>query len=105
MTNTPRGEGPDPTQPLGPGYSGYHDPAYAGQSPYDLPYQQPLPPDTTRQLPAYSPYGYNPYGTGQYGTGQYGQPYPPGEPPEGIEDIHFHIFEPRQARLYASLLF
>lgn len=83
MTNTPRGEGPDPTQPLGPGYSGYHDPAYAGQSPYDLPYQQPLPPDTTRQLPAYSPYGYNPYGTGQYGTGQYGQPYPPGEPPEG----------------------
>jgi hypothetical protein len=29
----------------------------------------------------------------------------PGEPPEGIEDIHFHIFEPRQARLYASLLF
>ncbi|MGD9021668.1 MAG: TonB-dependent receptor, partial [Lysobacterales bacterium] len=29
----------------------------------------------------------------------------PGEPGEGIEDIHFHIFEPRQVRLQASWLF
>ncbi len=83
MTNTPRGDGPDPTQPSGPSYPGYHDPAYAGQSPYGPPYQQPPPTDATRQLPPYSPYGYDPYGTAQYGTGQYGPPYAPGEPPEG----------------------
>ena len=29
----------------------------------------------------------------------------PGEPAMGIEDIHFHIFEPRQARIQASWLF
>jgi hypothetical protein len=29
----------------------------------------------------------------------------PGEPLEGIEDIHYHIFEPRQFRLRASWLF
>lgn len=83
MTNTPRGDGPDPTQPLGPSYPGYSDPAYAGQSPYGPAYQAPPPNDQTRQLPPYSPYGYDPYGTGQYGTGQYGPPYPPAEPPEG----------------------
>ncbi len=88
MTNTPRGDGPEPTQPSGPSYPGYHDPAYAGQSPYGPPYQPPQAPDTTRQLPSYAPYGYDPYatgqyGTGQYGTGQYGQSPPPGEPPEG----------------------
>jgi len=80
MTNTPRGEGPDPTQPLGPSHPGYVDPAYAGQSPYGPTYQAP---DPTRQLPPYPPYGYDPYGTGQYTTDQYGTPYPPGEPPEG----------------------
>ena len=26
----------------------------------------------------------------------------PGEPPEGIEDIHFHVFEPRQIRVYLT---
>ena len=29
----------------------------------------------------------------------------PGEPAGGVEDIHFHIFEPRQLRLQASWLF
>jgi hypothetical protein len=82
MTNTPRGDGPEPTQPLGPSYPTYSDPAYAGQtgySPiYQAPYQAPQASDTTRQLPPYSPYGYDPYATGQYG-----QPYPQGEPPGG----------------------
>ena len=88
MTNTPRGDGPEPTQPLGPSYPTYSDPAYASQTGYNPSYQPPQPPDPTRQLPPYSPYGYDPYatgqyGTGQYGTGQYGPPYPQGEPPEG----------------------
>ena len=80
MTNTPRGEGPEPSQPLGPGYSPYPDnpdPAYAGQYPYGPTYQAPQVPDPTRQLPPYSPYGQDPYATGQYG------PYPPGEPGGG----------------------
>ena len=83
MTNTPRGEGPEPTQPLGYSYPAYPDPAYSGQPPYPPTYQAPQETDPTRQLPPYSPYGYDPYATGQYGTGQYGPPYPPGEPPEG----------------------
>jgi outer membrane receptor protein involved in Fe transport len=29
----------------------------------------------------------------------------PGEPSGGVEDIHFHVLEPRTARLYASLFF
>jgi hypothetical protein len=29
----------------------------------------------------------------------------PGEPADGIEDIHYHIFEPRQLRLRATWLF
>ena len=29
----------------------------------------------------------------------------PGEPADGIEDIHYHVFEPRQVRVYASLYF
>ena len=29
----------------------------------------------------------------------------PGEPADGVEDIHFHVFEPRQIRVYASFLF
>ena len=28
-----------------------------------------------------------------------------GEPPAGIEDVHYHVFEPRQLRVYASLKF
>ncbi len=72
-------EGPDPTQPLGNGYPGYPDPAYASQAPYGPTYQAP-PAPPTEQLPAYSPYGYDPYSTGQYG--QYGGQYPPGGPGE-----------------------
>ena len=29
----------------------------------------------------------------------------PGEPADGIEDIHYHVFEPRQVRVYGSLFF
>jgi MmpS family membrane protein len=93
MTNTPRGDGSEPTQRFGPSNPGPPDPAYAGQPPFGPGYQAPPTPDPTRQLPPYSPYGYDPYGTGQYatdpygtgqyGTGQYGPPYPAGEPPEG----------------------
>jgi hypothetical protein len=95
MTNTPRGEGPEPAQPSGYTYPAYPDPAYSGQPPYPPAYQAPQGPDPTRQLPPYGydqygtgqygtgQYNYDPYTTGQYGTGQYGQPYPPGEPPEG----------------------
>ena len=79
MTDTPRGDGPEPTQPLGPSYPTYSDPAYAGQSPYGPTYQAPQVPDPTQQLPPYSPYGYDPYATGQYGP-----PYQPGEPPGGL---------------------
>jgi hypothetical protein len=92
MTNTPRGEGPEPIQPSGYTYPAYPDPAYSGQPPYPPAYQAPQGPDPTRQLPPYGydqyptgQYGYDPYSTGQFGTGQYGQPYPPGEPPEGPE--------------------
>ena len=69
--------GPDPTQPLGSGYQGYPDPAYASQAPYGPSYQTPAPPPT-EQLP----YGYDPYSTGQYSTGQYGQ-YGGQYPPDG----------------------
>lgn len=81
MTDSPRRDGADPTQPLGPGYPGYTDPAYAGQAPYGPIYQPSAAPNPTEPLPGYSPYGYDPYSTNQYG----GQ-YPPGEgqpSPEG----------------------
>ncbi|MFI5511261.1 MmpS family transport accessory protein [Mycobacterium sp. NPDC051804] len=68
--------GPDPTQPLGSGYQGYPDPAYASQAPYGPTYQTPATPPPTEQLP----YGYDPYSTGQYG-GQY-PPDGAGEPPD-----------------------
>jgi hypothetical protein len=29
----------------------------------------------------------------------------PGEPMDGVEDVHYHVFEPRQIRFYASMLF
>jgi Mycobacterium membrane protein len=77
MTDSPRRDGTDPTQPLGPSYPGYTDPAYAGQAPYGPAYQAPAPPNPTEQLPAYSPYGYDPYTTGQYGA-----QYPPGGGPQ-----------------------
>ena len=83
MTDSPRRDGPDPTQPLGNSYPGYTDPAYASQAPYGPTYQAPGAPAPTERLPGYSPYGYDPYTTGQYGS-----QYPPGEPqqqppPEG----------------------
>lgn len=74
MTDSPRRDGTDPTQPLGDSYPGYTDPAYASQAPYGPPYQPPYVPPPTERLPAY---GYDPYATGQYGP-----QYPPGEPPE-----------------------
>jgi Mycobacterium membrane protein len=77
MTDSSRRDGTDPTQPLGPSYPGYTDPAYAGQAPYGPTYQPPAAPKPTEELPAYSPYGYDPYATSQYGA-----PYPPGEPPQ-----------------------
>jgi Mycobacterium membrane protein len=77
MTDSPRRDGPEPTQPFGTSYPGYSDPAYASQAPYGPTYQAPATPAPTEQLPAYSPYGNDPYSTGQYGA-----QYPPGEPPE-----------------------
>ena len=76
MTDSPRRDGAEPTQPFGNGYPGYSDPAYASQAPYGPSYQAPAP---TERMPAYPPYGYDPYATGQYG----GQ-YPPGEPPQQL---------------------
>ncbi|MGU3501038.1 MmpS family transport accessory protein [Mycobacterium sp. C31M] len=70
MTEYPRRD--EPTQRFDGGYSGYTDPAYAGQSPYGM--------RPTEPMPAYPAYGYDPY------TGQYGSPPPPPpgapEPPE-----------------------
>jgi Mycobacterium membrane protein len=76
MTDSPRRDGPEPTQPLGNSYPGYTDPAYASQAPYGPTYQAPAAPNPTERLPAYPPYGYDPYATGEYGA-----QYPPGEPP------------------------
>ena len=69
MTNTPRGEGPEPIQPSGYTYPAYPDPAYSGQPPYHPPTRHrrgPIPPGNCRR------YGYDQYATGQYATGQYG---------------------------------
>ena len=76
MSDSPRRDGSEPTQPLGNGYPPYTDPAYASQA-YGPAYQAPAPPNPTEPLPPYSPYGYDPYATGQYGA-----QYPPGEPPQ-----------------------
>jgi hypothetical protein len=86
MSDTPRRDGTEPTQPAGGSYPPYSDPAYADQTPYGPSYQAPSVPNPTERLPQYSPYGYDPYGTGQYGA-QYplGQPpmqAPPTEPPK-----------------------
>ncbi len=75
MSDSPRRDGTEPTQPLGNGYPAYTDPAYASQA-YGPAYQAPAPPNPTEPLPPYSPYGYDPYATGQYGP-----QYPPGAPP------------------------
>ena len=77
MSDSPRPDGIEPTQPLGNSYPAYTDPAYASQAPYGPTYQAPAVPNPTQPLPPYSPYGYDPYATGQYG-----QQYPPGEPPQ-----------------------
>lgn len=83
MTDSPRRDGADPTQPLGNGYPRYTDPAYAEQAPpYGPAYQQPRGPDPTQRFSPYQQYGYDPYATGQYGPGYPG--YPPDEqPPSG----------------------
>lgn len=85
MTESPRRDGPEPTQPSGGSYQGPPDPAYANQAPYGPPYQPPVAPNPTERLSPYyqyGQYGYDPYATGQYGPG-----YPPGAPqqppPEG----------------------
>ncbi|MGE2713470.1 MmpS family transport accessory protein [Mycolicibacterium litorale] len=79
MTESPRRDGPGPTQPLGNSYQGPPDPAYANQTPYGPAYQPPAAPNPTERLPyyQYGQYGYDPYATGQYGPG-----YPPGGPQE-----------------------
>jgi hypothetical protein len=77
MTDSPRRDGQDPTQPLGASYPGYSDPAYANQAPYGPTYQAPAAPEPTERLPAYSPYGGD-----QYATGPFAPPYPPGETPQ-----------------------
>jgi hypothetical protein len=78
MTDSPRRDAPDPTQPLPYGYPGYTDPAYSSQAPHGTSYQPPPFTNPTQQLP---PYGYDP-GAGN----QFGPPYPTGgmppEPPE-----------------------
>jgi Mycobacterium membrane protein len=81
MTDSPRRDGPEPSQPLGDSYPGYTDPAYASQASYGPPYQAPYVPPPTERLPTYSPYGNDPYATGQYGA-----QYPPGEPPQPPPD-------------------
>ena len=77
MSDSPRRDGGEPTQPLGNSYPASTDPAYASQAPYGPTYQAPAAPNPTQPLPPYSPYGYDPYATGQYGP-----QYPPGEPPQ-----------------------
>ncbi len=74
MTDSPRRDVPDPTQPMPYGYPGHADPAYANQAPYGSPYQAPPPPNSTQQMPPYQGYGYDPYT---------GPPYPPGGKPPG----------------------
>ena len=73
MSDSPRHDGAEPTQPLGNSNPAYTDPAYASKAPYGPTYQAPAVPNPTQPLPPYSPYGYDPYATGQYG-----QQYPPG---------------------------
>jgi hypothetical protein len=78
MTDSPRRDAPDPTQPLPYGYPGYTDPAYSNQPPHGTYYQPPPSANPTQQLP---PYGYDPRAGNQFGP-----PYPPGgmppEPPD-----------------------
>lgn len=87
MTDSPRREGSDPTQPLGSGYPvDYPEPAYADPPPYQPPGYPAGPSSTsnqTQQLPPYPSYGYNPssYGYNPNATGQYGTGYPPAGPP------------------------
>lgn len=80
MTDSPRRDGTEPTQPQGNSYPGYTDPAYANQAPYGPSYQAPHAPNPTEPMSPYSPYGYQ-Y-SDPYATGQYGPPYPPGQPPQ-----------------------
>jgi Mycobacterium membrane protein len=82
MTDSPRRDAPDATQPLPYGYPGYTDPAYSNQAPQGTYYQPPPSANPTQQLP---PYGYDPRADPRAGI-QFGPPYPPGgmppEPPD-----------------------
>lgn len=74
MTDSPRRD--EPTQRFDgghSGYSGYSDPAYAGQSPYGM--------RPTEPLPAHPAYGYGQSAGQQLGGGPGGGPPPPPEPP------------------------
>lgn len=91
MTESPRREGSEPTQPLGGGYPvDYPDPAYANQ-PYNpaypaVPNAGPTPgTNPTQQLPPYAPYGYDANTSSQYGAG-YQPPGSPPPPPEPDDD-------------------
>jgi hypothetical protein len=77
MSDSPRRDGTEPTQPPANSYPAYTDPAYAGQAPYAPTYQGPPVANPTEPLPQYPPYGYD-----SYPTGQYGAQYPPGGPPQ-----------------------
>ena len=61
MTNTPRGDGPDPTQPWGPQLPAVLGSGLCGPDPLWAHLPGPQAHDPTRQLPPYSPYGYDPY--------------------------------------------
>lgn len=79
MTDSPRPDGGEPSQPVGGNYPGYSDPAYASQA-YGPTYQAPGSQYPTERLPTYGPYGYDPYGTGTYGHGH--SPAESEEPPD-----------------------
>ncbi|OMB95154.1 hypothetical protein A5733_13190 [Mycobacterium sp. NS-7484] len=81
MTDSPRRDGSDPTQPFGSGSPvDYPDPAYANQPPYQGAY-----PNPTQQLPSYPPYGYDAGATGQYGAGSPPPSAPTPTEPDGHE--------------------
>ena len=55
MTDSPRRDGTEPTQPLANSYPAYTDPAYASQAPYGPTYQAPAAPNPTAAAAAVLP--------------------------------------------------